>query len=104
MSWVLGVGLSVLAAVVIALLVRGELVRRREWFSAARSALGAAFGPFESVPGTDRKASKGQLDGAEAVFAADRTTTEARLEVPLRAGVDQGRVFDIIVREEGGAL
>jgi len=104
MSWAIGVAVSIVAAIIIWIAVRGELGRRKQWFETARATLGGTFGAFEPVPSTDRQASKGKLDGVEALFVADATTTNARLEVPLRADVERGRVFNIIVREEGGAL
>src|SRR5581483_11863832 len=101
---ILGALATVVVALAVWLLVRGEYARRRAWFEAAKSALGASFSEFAAVPSTDRYASQGQLEGGLAVFQADRSATEARLEVPLRAGVEKGRVFDLIVREERGAL
>lgn len=81
----------------------GEFKRRARWFEEAHAALGPGFTPFEHVPSTDRKATRGKLDGADVTFAADVTTTEARLEVPPRKDVEQGRVFDFIVRDSDGA-
>jgi hypothetical protein len=102
MVWVLAVAGAV-AAVLLFLFVRGELARRKKWFLDARAALGESFAPFARRPSTDLEESAGKLDGRESVFAADATTTEARLEVPLREGIERGRVFDLIVRDQGGA-
>jgi hypothetical protein len=99
----LGLVVAVVVGVVAAIVLR-EIRRRAAWFAAARSALGGAFAAFARRPDTDLSESKGTLDGKEAIFAADATTTNARLEVPLREGVEKGRVYDLVVREEHGAL
>ncbi|MEZ0227785.1 MAG: hypothetical protein ACAI25_04115 [Planctomycetota bacterium] len=104
MTWMFVAIVSVLVTLGVWLFVRKELARRAEWFVKARETLGASFGEYSPVPGTDRKASKGVVEGVEAVFSADATTTQARLEVPLAAGVDKGKVYDLIVREEKGGL
>lgn len=104
MTYAIGAVVSVIIALAVWLFIKKELTRRDEWFTAARAALGGSFGPFEAVPSTDRNATKGQLEGAPATFAADRSVTLARLEVPLKPNIDRGLVFNLIVREEDGAL
>ncbi len=99
----LGVVVAIVMGLIAAFVLR-ETRRRAAWFAAARSALGDTFAAFARRPSTDYSESRGTLDGKEATFAANATTTHARLEVPLREGIEKGRVFDLIVREEHGAL
>ncbi|MBI3726056.1 hypothetical protein HY251_19170 [bacterium] len=100
-----GLGALALAIVFLALLILREGARRRAWFAAADAALGEDFGPFVSPEDlSDSLASEGRIDGAKARFAADNTTTHARLEVALPDGVDRGAVFDFVVRESRNAI
>jgi len=103
MIWA-GLAAVLLFVIVLVVFSSREEARRAAWFESARGGLGEGFAAFTPLEGTDRKESRGKLDGREAVFSADKATTEARLQVPLPAGVDRGRVFDLIVRDSGGAL
>src|SRR5579871_3822314 len=101
--WTLAI-LACVASVLVLLLWR-ESGRRTAWFAAAREALGGTFGPVvEAEDLADSRACEGTLDGAKARFAADNTTTHARLEIALPEGTDKGAVFDLVVRERGNAI
>jgi hypothetical protein len=103
MIWA-GLAAVVLFVIVLVVFSSREEARRAAWFESARTGLGEGFAAFAPLEGTDRKESRGKLEGREAVFSADKATTESRLRVPLPPGVDRGRVFDAIVRDSGGAL
>lgn len=99
------VGLAVALFGVIAGLMVRENGRRKEWFLAAHAALGTGWSAFAAPEDlSDGQESRGKLDDAAARFWADPTTTNVRLDVPPPAGVDAGAVYNLVVRDAGGAV
>jgi hypothetical protein len=102
---VVGVALVIVAIVAIGALMMRESARRRDWYVRARAALGegwSEFAPSDELTGG--LASEGKVDGKPARFFADRTSTNARLDAALPENVDRGPVFNLIVRDSGGAV